>query len=56
MIAMNIFVAIQIVMIRMTTKTPMKMAASVHVHEPAIVGAIAPGPGASIGCRSRSPS
>jgi hypothetical protein len=54
MMAMNILVAIQMVMIRMTTKTPMKMAASVHVHEPAIVGATAPGLDAIIGRRLRS--
>jgi len=32
--AMNSFVAIQITAMRMSTKTPMKIQASVHVHVP----------------------
>ena len=36
-IMMNILVAIQMTMMRMSTKTPMKIAASVHVHVPAMM-------------------
>jgi len=35
--AMNSFVAIQIMTMRMSTKTPMKSAASLHVHVPTMV-------------------